>query len=87
MARTSAYAFDLTMIALSVHIGFNAMPLYQQYTPWINYQSNYLRQVESALNRIMQFDQASQDNALWNAQRNLIAFVKTNITHLAMSTS
>ena len=36
-----------------------------------------------AINRIMQFDQQSLDSgALWNAQRNLNLFAKTNLTNI-----
>lgn len=80
MALTNGFMFDLAMIALSVQVGYTAMPLSGTFQPWINIQSNYLRQIESALNRIMQFDQTAKDNSLWNAQRNMNSFVKTNVT-------
>lgn len=55
------------------------MPL-EQYPPWINLQSSYLRQFGKALNRITEFNMAAVNNALWNAQRNVNAWVKTTAT-------
>lgn len=78
----NGFAFDLALIALSVQVGYTAMPMYQTYQPWINVQSNYLRQLEGGLNRILQFDQATQinSNVIWNAQRNMNSFVKYTVT-------
>jgi hypothetical protein len=61
MAVTNGFVMDLAMIALSVHTGYVSMPMYQTYQPWINVQSNYIRQVEAGLNRIMKFDRAAQN--------------------------
>ena len=82
MARTNGFILDLALIALSVQVGYIAMPMYQTFQPWINVQSNYLRQIEAGLNRIVQFDQAAQvpTNVIWNAQRNMNSFVKYTLT-------
>ena len=80
MARTNGFVLDLALIALSVQVGYTAMPMYQTFQPWINVQSNYLRQIEAGLNRIMQFDQAASTNAIWNAQRNMNSFAKYTLT-------
>ncbi len=80
MARISAYAVDVTLIALTVHIGEQALPNTTVNATWINVQGNYIRQLQSIINRIVDFDQASKNNAIWNAQRNLNLFIARNIT-------
>jgi len=85
VSRHAAFVVDMALVALSIEIGSMAMPE-ETLKPWINIQSNYLRPIEMSINRIMQFDQQAKDQALWNAQRNLNLFIKTNIT-AAMNTS
>ena len=79
MTRAEVYVFDIALVALSVNVGFSSLP-FQNFQPWINAQSNYLRQFGGAINRILEFDQSTVDNAVWNAQRNLNKFALTNIT-------
>lgn len=85
VSRHAAFVVDMALVALSIEVGNMVMPQ-DTMRPWINIQSNYLRPIEMSINRIMQFDQQAKDQALWNAERNLNLFIKTNIT-AAMNTS
>ena len=43
MARISAYAVDVTLIALTIQVGQQSMLNTQTNATWINTQSNYIR--------------------------------------------
>ena len=56
----AAYALDLSLLSISLNVGLSALTMADSdptlFTPWINVQIVYLKQVQAALNRVMQFD-------------------------------
>ena len=47
---------------------------------WLNIQSNYLRQLQGAIDRVLAFDSQLERNVMWNAQRNFNVFTSNNLT-------